>query len=123
MNKKTMLVVGDVAAIALMTVIGFITHGEIGLSYLPRMGAVFFPGVVSWFLLAPWLGLFDAEIAGNKKLLWRAALAMILSAPLTALLRGAWLQEPASLLFAFILGASNAVGMVAWRWLAGRGKW
>jgi len=47
---------------------------------------------------------------------------MILSAPLTALLRSALLHEPASLLFALILGASNAVGMVTWRWIAGRGK-
>ncbi|MBK8618340.1 MAG: DUF3054 family protein [Anaerolineales bacterium] len=78
-NNKTTLVVGDLIAIALVTVIGFATHGETGISFLPRMAASFFPVSVSWFLLAPWFGLFDEQITSNSKLLWRIPLAMLLS--------------------------------------------
>jgi hypothetical protein len=121
MNMK-LLVVGDVAAIGLLTVIGFTVHGEMSAAYLPRMGASFFPVALSWFLLAPWFGLFDDEVVKNKKFLWRAALAMFLSAPLAAIVRAALLQEPAQPLFAFILGGSNAIGIMVWRWIAGRRK-
>lgn len=114
-NNKTTLVVGDLIAIALVTVIGFATHGETGISFLPRMAASFFPVSVSWFLLAPWFGLFDEQITSNSKLLWRIPLAMLLSAPLAVILRATLLGAAALPLFTLILGLTSAFGMLLWR--------
>ncbi len=114
-NNKTILVAGDLIAIAIVTVIGFATHGETGISFLPRMAASFFPVSVSWFLLAPWFGLFDEQITSNSKLLWRIPLAMLLSAPLAVILRAILLGAAALPLFTLILGLTSAFGMLLWR--------
>ncbi len=117
MNKNLPLLLGDILAMAILTVIGFATHAEMNASYLPRMGAVFFPVLVSWFMIAPWFGLFDEQIITNSKLLWRIPLAMLFAAPLATLLRSALLESLAIPLFALILGGSNALGMLVWRWM------
>ena len=51
--KKYILVLGDILAILTVTIIGFASHGEGGVSFLPRMAAAFFPLLIGWFLLAP----------------------------------------------------------------------
>lgn len=117
MNKKYILILGDVIAFVILTVIGFATHGETDLSFLPRMAAAFFPVILGWFLLAPWLGLFDETIISNPKHLLRIPFAMLFVAPFAIILRGAWLNAPALPLFALIFGGSNALGMMVWRWL------
>ena len=115
MNKKTILILGDILAIAILTVIGFATHGETGFSYILRMGTTFFPVLVSWFLIAPWLGLFDEQVIANPKLLWRILLAMIFIAQLAVILRATLLHSAAQPLFVLILGGSNMLGMLVWR--------
>jgi hypothetical protein len=113
--KKYILVLGDTLAIAIVTVIGFATHREVELSFLPRMAAVFFPLVISWFLLAPALGLFQRETISNSKQLWRPAFAGLFAGPLAAVLRGFILNAPVIPLFAAILSGTFALGMVMWR--------
>jgi len=98
-------------------VIGFASHGETDISFVPRMFTTFIPLVVSWFLIAPWLGLFDEKIISNPKQLWRTPLAMLLSAPMTTVLRAVMLNGVALPLFTFILGGSAALGMLVWRGL------
>ncbi len=115
MNKKNILILGDILAIAILTFIGFATHGETGISYILRMGTTFFPVLVSWFLIAPWLGLFDEQAIANPKLLWRILLAMLFAAPLAVILRATLLHSAAQPLFVLILGGSNAIGMLIWR--------
>lgn len=115
--KKTALIFGDCLALALVTVIGFASHGETGLSYAPRMLTTFIPLLLGWFLVAPWLGLFDMRIASDPKNLWRPPLAMSLAAPMTAILRAAMLRGFALPLFTLILGGSAALGMLVWRWI------
>jgi hypothetical protein len=117
MSKIVPLVLGDIIALAIITVIGFATHGETDLSFLPRMLTTFIPLLVSWFLIAPWLGLFNVQITSAPKQLWRPLLAMLLAAPMTAVLRAAMLNTVALPLFAFILGGSAALGMLLWRGL------
>ena len=107
--------VGDVIALAVITVIGFASHGETDISFVPRMLTTFIPLVVSWFLIAPWLGLFNALIISNPRLLWRPPLAMLLAAPMTAILRAVMLNSVALPLFTLILGGSAALGMLFWR--------
>lgn len=117
MNKKTILILGDIIAFAALTVIGFATHGETGMSFLPRMAVAFFPVVFGWFVLAPWFGLLDEAVIQSPKQLLRIPLAFLFVAPLAVILRGALLHAPALPLFALIFGSTNALGMTVWRWL------
>lgn len=113
--KQNILILGDILAILIVTLIGFATHGEAGVSFLPRMAATFLPLVIGWFLLAPALGLFQAETASSAKQLWRPVLAMIFAGALAAVLRGLFLNAPIIPIFALVLGATSALGMLIWR--------
>ena len=115
LKSKWILIVGDTLALAIITVIGFATHGETDISFLPRMFTSLIPLIVSWFLIAPWLGVLDAQITAEPKQLWRPPLAMLLSAPMAAILRAVMLNGVALPLFALILGGSAALGMFVWR--------
>jgi hypothetical protein len=115
MNKKTTLILGDILAIAILTIIGFATHGEVGLSFISRMGTTFFPMLFSWFLAATWVDLFDERVISNPQLFWRILLAMLFAAPLAVILRAALLHSAAQPLFTLILGSVNAFGMLVWR--------
>jgi len=115
--KKYILVLGDVFAIAIVTVIGFATHGEVAISFLPRMAALFFPLILAWFLLAPALGVFQPEIVANPKQLWRPVWAGLFAGPLAVVLRGFLLNMPIIPIFAAILAGTFALGMVIWRGL------
>lgn len=118
MQKSTcILILGDIIALAVITIIGFATHGEMDLSFVPRMLTTFIPLLVSWFLIAPWLGVFNPQVTVTPKQLWRPLLAMLLAAPMTAILRAALLNAVALPLFTVILGGSAAVGMAIWRGL------
>jgi len=116
-KSKWMLVAGDTIALAVVTIVGFASHGETEISLVPHMLTTFIPLVVSWFLIAPWLGLFNSKITSNPKQLWRPPLAMLLAAPMTAILRAAMLKGMALPLFTLILGGSAALGMLVWRGL------
>ena len=113
--KQNILILGDILAILIVTLIGFATHGEAGVSFLPRMAATFLPLVIVWFLLAPALGLFQAETASSAEQLWRPVLAMIFAGALAAVLRGLFLNAPIIPIFALVLGATSALGMLIWR--------
>ncbi len=115
--KKYILILGDILAIALITFIGFATHGEAGISFLPRMGAAFFPLILSWFILAPALGLFQEHTVFHTGQLWRPVLAMIFAASFAAVLRGLILNAPIVPIFAVVLSATSAFGMLVWRGL------
>ena len=113
--KKSILILGDILAILLVTIVGFATHGEAGLSFLPRMAAAFFPLLIGWFLLAPFLELFQQEYTSNTNQLWRPVLAMIFAASFAAVLRGLLLNAPIIPIFAVVLGATSALGILIWR--------
>ena len=112
--KKYILISGDLLSIAVLTVIGFATHGEVGASFLLRMGTTFVPLSLAWFLSAPRFGLFDETSAGFLPLL-RILPAMLLAAPLAVLLRAALLNSAGLPLFTLVLGGMNALGLLAWR--------
>jgi hypothetical protein len=113
--KSSILIIGDVLAIAIVTLIGFATHGEADVAFLPRMAALYVPLSICWFILAPALGLFQRETTSNPKQLWRPALGMIFAAPLAAVLRGFILGAPVIPIFAAVLAVTSALGMVLWR--------
>ena len=113
--KKSILVVGDIVTMLLITIIGFASHGEEGIAFLPRMAVIFFPLTIAWLMIIPWSGLFRPEIIFNPKQLWRPAFAMIFVAPLTVVLRGLILHETIIPIFAVVLSVTSAFGMVVWR--------
>ncbi len=115
MQNRSVLILGDILAIGLVTIIGFATHGETDLSFLPRMAATFLPFVIAWFLLAPWIELFQDEVIYNARQFWRPALTALFAAPLAAVLRGFLLHAPIIPNFAIVLGGASALGMVVWR--------
>jgi hypothetical protein len=115
MNKKTILILGDISTIAILTIIGFVTHGETESADLPRMGSSFLLVAGAWFILAPWFGLFDEQGRINPKLLWRIPLAVLFVAPLVVILRAAILGGLANPIFVFVLGSTNALGLILWR--------
>lgn len=113
--KRSVLIAGDVLLLGLLTILGFATHGETGASFIPRMGTTFLPLVLGWFMIAPWLGLFDEAVTFNFKLLWRIIPAMLFVAPLAVVLRATLLHSAALPIFALVLGGMNALGMLVWR--------
>lgn len=126
MSKKSILIAGDTAAFVVLVVIGFATHAELSLAYLPRMAAAFLPTGLGWFLLAPWFELFDETVVSRAKTLLRIPLVFVFVAPFAVILRSVWLGEPVSALFTLVLAGSYGLGMIVWRWLYllidGRGK-
>jgi hypothetical protein len=117
MNKKSILILGDIITLAILMVTGFATHGETGTSFLPRMAAAFIPMSFGWFVLSPWFGLQDESIVAAPKHLWRIPLVFLFTAPLTVILRAAILHTAGVPVFALALGSANAIGMVVWRWI------
>ena len=114
-QSRWLLFAGDILALAALTLFGFAIHGETDIAFLPRMGAIFIPLMISWYLIAPWLGLFQPEIASNPKQLWRPALGILFTAPLAATLRGFVLNSPIIPIFVIVLILTFALGMVIWR--------
>lgn len=109
------LAAGDIVALVLVTIIGFATHGEGDLSFLPRMGAAFVPLVIAWFLLSPGFGLFQREIFSNPRQLWRPAFVMFFAGSFAVVLRGLILNAPIIPIFAVVLSFTSAFGMLVWR--------
>ncbi|MBL8079758.1 MAG: DUF3054 domain-containing protein [Anaerolineales bacterium] len=117
MKNKNILVLGDILAIAIVTIIGFVTHGEGSLEYLPRMAVAFFPLVITWLVLAPWFDLFSAQVVADLKMIWRPALTILFAAPLALIFRGLLLNAPILPIFAVVFTLTSAFGLVVWRFI------
>ena len=114
-QNRNILILGDIFAMAIVTVIGFATHRELSTSFAMRMSAAFFPLLIAWFLLAPWFGLFQHEITLNIKQIWRIAFVMLFAGPLAGVWRGFILHTNIVPIFVVVLGATSALGMIVWR--------
>jgi len=115
MKNRTVLFIGDLLALAIVTVIGFTTHGEAGAAFLPRMAAAWLPLSISWFAIAPFFGLFSSGTTTDLKQLWRPALAMFFAGPLAVVMRGLILNAPIIPIFGVVLSLTSALGVVIWR--------
>src|SRR5690349_12823433 len=113
--RRDLLILGDIVAIALVTFIGFASHGEADVGFIPRMAAAFFPLVLSWFLLSPGMGLFQREIVQDPRQLWRPVLTALFAGPLAAVVRGFLLTAPVIPVFAAVLAVTTAIGLTVWR--------
>ena len=112
---STALLAGDALALLLVTLLGFATHGEFSLAFLPRMAASFIPLCLGWFLLAPSLGLLDDRTTRLASELWRPAFVMLFAGPFAALLRSILLGDTVVPSFAIVLSLMAAVALTLWR--------
>ncbi len=115
--RSSVLILGDILALGLVTLLGFASHAEFTMAFIPRMAAAFVPLCIGWFLLAPQLGLFRDSTALTISQLWRPAFVMLFAGPLAALLRGIALGAPVIPSFAIVLSATAAAGLTLWRFL------
>ena len=105
---------GDICVIALVTIIGFATHGSLDTASL-RMLTTFIPVLVAWYLISPFLGVYQSEVITDWHKLWRPALAMVYAAPFAAWLRAIMLDTTTSWIFIGVLAIVIAVGIMIWR--------
>lgn len=113
LNTKRNLLLGDALVLVLVTISGFATHGDIG--NLIRMLTTFIPLTISWFVVAPFFGLFNEALIIQVSQLWRIIFAMMTVVPLAAWLRGMWLQTPILPIFVLVLGSVSILAMLLWR--------
>jgi hypothetical protein len=81
------------------------------------MFAAFIPWTLAWFLLGPWFDLFEQDVTSDPKQLWRPVFAMVFAGSFAVILRGLFLNAPIIPIFAIVLSATSAFGMVIWRTL------
>jgi len=116
MRRNWILWVGDGIVFVLVTITGFATHGELGQAGL-RLLTTFLPLCAAWVLVGVPGQLFDPALARQPQQLWRPLWAMLAAGPLAVLLRSLLLGgQPIIPVFALVLSASAAAGMLVWRW-------
>ncbi len=115
--KHLGLIIGDIITLAIVLLVGFFSHGELGTSFAPRMAAAFIPLCAGWFLLAPSLGLFDGATARRVSEAWRPAFVMLFAGPFAALLRSILLGSSVIPSFAIVLTLTSAFALTLWRLL------
>ncbi len=115
-NNLIWLVIGDLIALFLLTVVGFASHQELQ-SAGWRLLTTFLPLCAAWLLSAPVLGLYRQEVYSSPNQLWKPIWGMFLAGPLAALLRGLWLSRPVQPVFALVLTAFGMLCIFLWRFI------
>lgn len=108
------MLAGDAITLALVTVFGFASHGTIETAGT-RILATYIPLLVSWFLISPYLGVYNPTKVCKLRQMWRPFWAMVLSGPFAGWLRGVWLNTPVLPIFVIILGGVSALSILLWR--------
>ena len=106
-------VVGDVAVLLALTVVGFATHRTLGA--FGRMTVTIVTALAAWAAVAPFLGLYTREVIKDPNAIWRVAWAWILAAPLATFLRGLILGLDVPPVFVVVVILTNGFALVAWR--------
>lgn len=110
------LIAGDLIVLALVTVIGFASHDELGAG-VPRYLATFVPLLIAWLLVAPFLGAYDSNKVTEVRQLWRPFWAMILAGPMMGLLRALLLGTVVIPAFVIVVGGISALALLVWRFV------
>jgi asparagine N-glycosylation enzyme membrane subunit Stt3 len=113
-RRRAILLSGDILVLAVVTAVGFASHGTFGSSGA-RMLSTFLPLLAGWFMVAPLLGVYDPQRAADLRQVWRPFWAMVLAGPMAALLRGFWLNSPILPVFVVVLGGISALSILGWR--------
>ena len=115
-RTKWLLIIflGDLFALALVTVLGFARHGTLDTAG-GRMLTTFIPLLIAWLMVAPFLGVYNLDNAGKWEQLWRPLWGMVLVGPMAAWIRGVILNAPIIPIFVLVLGGFGAIGILIWR--------
>jgi len=108
------LLVGDMVTLGLVTIFGFASHGTLSTAG-ERILTTLLPVLVSWLLVAPFLGAYRLEWTSDWRQLWRPFWAMVLAAPLAAWMRAVWLESVIMPVFVVVLGGISAIAILIWR--------
>jgi hypothetical protein len=114
--NRIVLIVGDIITLAIVTIIGFASHGTADTAGT-RMLTTFLPLIIAWFLTAPFFRLYEGEYVLDGRQLWRPVWAMVLASPFAAWLRGIMLSSPILPIFVVILGGVSVIAILIWRTL------
>jgi hypothetical protein len=109
------LPLGDALALAVVTASGFAWHQEVEAVLATRFLATYLPFLAAWLAAAGLLGALHPARAAEARHLWRPAAAMVVAAPVGALLRSAWLGTPPVPVFVVVMGAMSLTGIGLWR--------
>jgi hypothetical protein len=107
--------IGDVGVYLLATILGFLSHSGETESSFGRMAATFFPFLLSWIFIAPWLGAYDPVKMMDPNSVWHSALASLYAAPIGAFVRSLLLNSPTLPLFVIIMGGVTTGLIILWR--------
>ncbi len=98
-----------------VTFIGFASHSS------PLAGGrwltTFLPMLAAWLMTAWVSGLYSPQISTDYRQLWRVLIGAGLAAPLGAVLRGLWLESVVMPVFALVMMAVSAAGLLIWRFI------
>lgn len=115
-NNTIVLVIGDALTLGVVTLVGFASHGTL-FEAGSRMLTTFIPLTFSWFLISPFLGVYQDYSRSDYRQLWRVLLAGIYASPLAAWLRGVLLNTHILPVFVLVLGAVSILGLMIWRFV------
>lgn len=114
-NRRFVVLIGDCIILALVTLAGFARHGEVS-SGGTRILWTYLSLVISWFLIAPFLGAYDLHKVADIRQIWRPFYAMVLAGPFAGWLRGMLLgNTPVLPIFVLVFGGISALAITAWR--------
>jgi Protein of unknown function (DUF3054) len=127
LRRTGALVVGDLVAFHIVTAIGLLSHGEItGLGALGEVVQIATPFAAGWFVVAPFAGTYNAEVAAQpRRALPRVALAWLIALPIGLLLWSIVRQKSVQPAFAIVTFVTNLIVLLGWRGafaLAARGR-
>ncbi len=106
-------VVGDVAVLVVLTVIGFASHSTLDQTW--RLVVTTLGVLAAWAIVGPWFGVFSVEVLTRWQSVWRVALAWAIAAPVAGFLRGLVLDLSVSPTFILVTIIVNGAAMVVWR--------
>lgn len=104
LNRSVALAVGDAIAFLAFAAAGRNTHAEAaGLGALPQVIETAAPFMIGWFLVAPLVGAYRADVTSNpQRMLTRSALAWLVAWPIGLGLRALIRQSGIPLSFALV---------------------
>ena|SRR5690349_2617241 len=116
-RRTSTLVAGDLVAFHVVTAIGLLSHGELtGMGALGEIVQIATPFAAGWFVVAPWLGAYKAEIVAQpRRWLPRVALAWLIALPIGLLLWSLVRQKTVQPAFAIVTFITNLIVLLGWR--------